>query len=79
MEVMRCINCVLIFMIELAFINLEFASIIVIIMYRCQMFQAYDGTLLNQVVIFLAYDSCVLYMYIMTKFYTKELFVCFND
>jgi len=62
MEVLRYVNYVLISQIELSCINLGLISIIVIIICTCQMFQAHDGMLLNQVVILLAYDLCVRYM-----------------
>ena len=42
MEVLRCVNCVLIFVIKLACINLELVLVIVMIICRCEMFQAYD-------------------------------------
>jgi len=42
MEVLRSVNYVLIFVIELTSINLELVLIIVIIICKCQMLQAYD-------------------------------------
>ena len=62
MEVFRCVNYVLISVIKLIYINVELVSIIIMILCRCQMFQAYDGILLIQVVILLVDDSCVSYI-----------------
>jgi len=73
MEVLRCANCVLVSVIERACINLELVLSIIITVCRCQMFRAYDCVLLNQNCDLLAYDLCVLCVYVMTELYVQVL------